>query len=266
MEVFPLDQGRQSTGQLVFQSAIGRQKPHTLREHQSNTSCPFCDHSQLPPVIKKDGDILLVPNKYPILRDSQPFVLIETADCESELSLYPEERLLKVMRMGYDAWLEMSEDKQFRSVMFLKNHGPFSGGSLRHPHMQIIGLYNIDYSDNIRLANFYGPVVHRIPGAELNISDQPRVGFAEFNVVLTDEQAFPAFCNLVQKAVQFTLWHHHGGRIDSYNLFFYRLEGVTCCKVMPRYATTPVFMGYSIPQVVDNLDEIAEDFRRACFP
>ena len=251
--------------QLVFQSSIGRQKPNTVRPDEPADLCPFCDRSLLPPIIKEDGDILLVPNKYPILQNSDPFVIIETAECESELSLYDEGRLLRVFRMAFDAWRGMLNDKRYRSVMFLKNHGPLSGGSLRHPHMQLIGLHDVDFRLLLNDRIFYGPVIHAVSGAQLNISDSPRIGFVEFNAILTDQQSFDAFCLMIQKAVQYILRDFHNGQIASYNLFFYDMSGAVFCKVMPRYATTPVFMGYGIPQVVDNLDVIAEECRKHCF-
>ena len=252
-------------GQLIYQSSIGKQKPVTLQSRETPSACPFCDPSLLPPILRKDGDILLVPNKYPILKGSQPYVLIETADCASELSLYTQDRLIRVFRMAFDLWREMLADERYRSVMFIKNHGPMSGGSLRHPHMQLIGLYDIDFMPTVFQAHFRGPVIHQAPGVQLNVSDRPRVGFIEFNAILSDEDAFDAFCALIQKAVQYTLWHFHNKEISSYNLFFYALDGKSYCKVMPRYATTPVYMGYAIPQVLDDLDEIVRDFRAHCF-
>ena len=248
--------------QLVYQAAIGRHKPFTMGANAGSASCPFCDHSQLPPIVKRDGDILLVPNKYPILRGSDPFVLIETGECESELSLYTEDRLLRVLRMGIDQWREMAASGRYQSVIFIKNHGPMSGGSLRHPHMQIIGFADVDCYTHVRRDALRGPVIHQSPGVELNVSDRPLVGFTEFNILLTDEGAFTEFCLLIQKAVQYTLQYFHHGTVDSYNLFFYDFDGVTYCKVMPRAATTPIFVGYAIPQVTDNLAAVAEDFKK----
>ena len=250
--------------QLIFQTSIGSQKPHTLRS--SDTPCPFCDRSQLPAIYKEDGDILLVPNKYPILKGSTPLVLIETSQCDSELSLYDDQRLLRVFRMAFDSWDEMSADPAYRSVLFLKNHGPLSGGSLRHPHMQLIGLPAVDYHRNIRHQDFYGPVIYARPGVELNISDHPRIGFAEFNVVLKSPQGWETMCRLIQKAVQYVLTYHHGGKVTSYNLFFYHLDGISYCKIIPRFITTPLFIGYSIPQVSDNLQAMVEDFQKHYFP
>ena len=250
---------------IIFQSAIGRQKPNTIRDDELADACPFCDLSQLPPVIRRDGDIILVRNKYPILKNSDPYVLIETRECASELSLYPADKILRVFRMAFDFWNEMLDSGSYRSIMFIKNHGPFSGGSLRHPHTQLIGLYDINCEIHLREESFYGPVIYRQPGIELNISDSPRVGFVEFNILLTDAKAFDAFCLAIQKAVRFVLREFQGGRINSYNLFFHRFGDLTACTIMPRGATTPIFLGYSIPQVADNLDEIARTFRKAYF-
>ncbi|MDR1193752.1 MAG: DUF4931 domain-containing protein [Peptococcaceae bacterium] len=250
--------------QLIFQTAIGNQKPHTMRGI-SDSACPFCDRNLLPPIIKEDGDILLIPNKYPILRGSSPLVLIETKDCDSELSLYPEDRLLRVFRMALDTWEEMMADPQYASVLFLKNHGPFSGGSLRHPHMQIIGLADVDYRLNVREENFLGPVIYRDDAVELNISARPLVGFTEFNGILRDKKGLRDFCLLIQQAVRFVLRYLQGGRFNSYNLFFYRLAGVSYCKIVPRGVTTPLFIGYSIPQVGDNLPALVKDFQTRFF-
>ena len=259
-----MEQDQTGYPQLTYLSAIGRDKPFTMRANEAPAPCPFCDLSQLPPVIRQDGDILLVPNKYPILQGSDPFVLIETRECDSELSLYSEDKLIRVFRMGFDVWREMISSGSYRSVLFLKNHGPMSGGSLRHPHMQIIGFKDADCYAHICRESFYGPVIHQAPGVELNVSNRPRVGFTEFNVILTRENAFDYFCLLIQKAVLYTLRYFHHGGVDSYNLFFYSIEGATVCKVMPRSATTPIFIGYSIPQVADDLDWVVEDFRQRC--
>jgi len=227
--------------QLVFMTAIGEQKPFTMQSDRPVSVCPFCDHSMLPPIIKRDGDILLVPNKYPILKNTDPYVLIETADCESELSFYTEDHLIRVFRMAFEAWEEMSEDKRYRSVLFLKNHGPMSGGSLRHPHMQLIGLFDIDYRLYMRREHFYGPVIHRSPGTELNLSDHPCVGYSEFNVVLTDRKAFGAFCVLIQKAVQFVLRRHHDGRIGrSTGKRCEKTRSIRWCSWKARFAAAAI--------------------------
>jgi len=252
--------------QLIFQTSIGQKKPRTLLVTSGDkSSCPFCDHSQLPAILKRDGDILLVPNKYPILKDSDPYVLIETGQCESELSLYSESHLYKVFNMALETWFEMMSNPQFASVLFLKNHGPFSGGSIRHPHMQLIGLRKVDYRRNIDHKNFQGPVIWEKPGVSLTVSAWPRVGFVEFNVILKDKSLWKDMSLLIQKTVQYMLNQYSNGRVTSYNFFFYYLDDIIYCKLMPRFVTTPLFVGYSIPQVSDNILDVAKDFQKLYF-
>lgn len=258
---------RGSESQLIFKTSVSRQKPRTLHlSHSEPCDCPFCDRSQLPPVLKEDGDILLVPNKYPIHEGSDPLVLIETAQCDSELSLYSESHLFRVFHMALMTWQEMLDSGDYASVLFLKNHGPYSGGSLRHPHMQLIGLKHVDYRPNVSHRDFQGPVIWSAPGVRLSISDHPRIGFYEFNVALTIRSQWQEMCRLIQKTVRFLLKDHMNGRINSYNFFFYDLDGIIYCKIMPRLVTTPLFMGYSIPQVTDNLDVIVQQFQSNYFP
>ena len=46
--------------------------------------------------------------------------------------------------------------KEFKSVLHFKNHGPMSGGSIRHPHSQIIGLRDYDYREDVMSQHFEG--------------------------------------------------------------------------------------------------------------
>lgn len=266
-EVVCLSEGPQSIDQqLIFQSSISREKPQTLNPVSGKSSdCPFCDRSQLPKILKEDGDILLVPNKYPILKDSEPLVLIETSQCDSELSLYSEDHLLRVFKMALSTWQEMMDSQAYASVLFLKNHGHLSGGSIRHPHMQLIGLKNVDYRRNIYPRHFQGLTIHEEAGITLTLSQWPRIGFYEFNVILKDFHQWPVMCILIQKTVQYLLNHHYKGRTTSYNLFFYQMEGITYCKILPRFVTTPLFMGYGIPQVSDNLHSVVQNFQSLYF-
>lgn len=255
-----------SMNQLIFQSSIGRQKPRTIDQPDlTSSACPFCDLTQLPAILKKDGDILLVPNKYPILLNSTPLVLIETSQCDSELSLYTEEHLLRVFDMALSTWFEMMDSKQFASVLFFKNHGPFSGGSIRHPHMQLIGLEQVDYRQNITHQDFVGSVIWAKSGVELTLSQWPRIGFAEFNIKLSNRDQWPEMCRLIQKTVRYILQYYQSGRATSYNIFFYLLDDLVYCKVMPRFVTTPLFIGYSIPQVSDNQNAMVADFQEKFF-
>ena len=50
-------------------------------------------------------------------------------------------------------------------------------------------------------------------------------------------------------ALRYILHEHHGGRAESYNLFFYHLGGRTIAKALPRWVVSPYFVGYRLAQV-----------------
>lgn len=243
---------------LIFDTKIGSSKPVTLRNRE--IQCPFCHRQLLQGIIAEDGPVMLLHNKYPVLKDAVQTVLIETYDCNSELSSYPKEHLYKVIRFGIEKWQEMINSGEFASVIFYKNHGPYSGGTIWHPHMQIVGLRNIDYSKNISLESLRGDIILREPGIELNLSDKPKIGFFEFNINLEDRACIEKLADYIQLVVHYILHYFHRN-CNSYNLFFYQIDGRISVKIMPRFVTSPLFVGYSIPQVSNRGEKVIQELR-----
>ena len=108
-----------SSSHLVFNLEIGQHKPENIIN--TTAYCPFCDRKNLTDVLEKRGSIWLVKNKYPVLEDTFQTVIIETEDCNTELSLYSKQHLYTVIDFGLEKWLEMIESNQFTSVIFYKN-------------------------------------------------------------------------------------------------------------------------------------------------
>lgn len=71
------------------------------------------------------------------------------------------------------------------------------------------------------------------------------------------------FADAIQVALRYILNEHHGGRAESYNLFFYHMDGRTIAKALPRWVVSPYFVGYRLAQVnaETTLDVDAERFR-----
>lgn len=247
---------------LLFNSYIGGQKPENIIN--KNTKCPFCDTANLENILAKQGNIIWLKNKYPVLEDTLMTVLIETDQCNSELSLYPKEHLYAVMHFAMEKWLAMEATDEFRSVIFYKNHGPLSGGTIRHPHMQIVGLRSLDYQRYVLPEHFEGLPVITEPGVTFNISTKPRMGFFEFNIRLDDQAYLNRWADCIQAAAHYCLNHFHK-YCTSYNIFFYALDGVRWAKVVPRFATSPLFVGYSIPQVSTRLDDVLTELKQLYF-
>lgn len=167
----------------------------------------------------------------------------------------------------------MIDSRQYRSVLMYKNKGPLSGGSLVHPHMQIVGLEQEDGYASLASANFEGINVWQQGRISANISTEPIMGFFEINVSARRESP-PAMTreikprrisspDAIQVALRYILNEHHGGRAESYNLFFYHLGGRTIAKALPRWVVSPYFVGYRLAQVnaETTLDVDAERLR-----
>lgn len=247
---------------LLFNTAIGVQKPESIRN--KNTSCPFCDREALTDIIAIEDSIILLKNKYPVLENAYQTVLIETDDCSSELSMYSKEHLVKLFTFAIKHWLEMEKSGRFESVLFFKNHGPLSGGTIAHPHMQIVGLNSIDYMENVPASVFEGKEIHQENGVVFSLSSEPKVGFYEFNVKMTDFNQIESFAKYIQVAAHYIL-NDFIFRANSYNIFFYYVDAVIFAKIVPRFVTTPLYIGYSIPQVPTNLEQVREDITRRYF-
>ncbi|MBP2240402.1 ATP adenylyltransferase/5',5'''-P-1,P-4-tetraphosphate phosphorylase II [Cytobacillus eiseniae] len=247
---------------LSFNTGIGQQKPNSIRNKEQ--SCPFCAKEQLTDILAVDGSIILLKNKYPVLEHTYQTVLIETDECDGELSTYSADHLMKLIRFGLTHWLEMMKEVEFQSVIFFKNHGPLSGGTIAHPHMQIIGLNEIDYTEKVEASDFEGLIISENQGTVFSISTAPRVGFYEFNVKLGDIQDITFFAKYIQTAAHYIL-HSFPFKCSSYNLFFYLYEDEIYAKMIPRFITTPLFIGYLIPQVPNNIEWMKKDVQEKYF-
>lgn len=244
---------------IHFNYHIGRKKPESIVNRE--TSCPFCSIDQLEEVLAADGPILLVKNKFPVLQDAFQTVLIENDVCDSDISTYSKEHLYRLFEFGMEQWFRMKKSGEYRSVMFMKNHGPYSGGTIHHPHMQIIGFEKLDYLQHTKDEHFEGVEIHAEEGVTFNLSTKPRAGFFEFNVRMDDLSGLKRLADYVQVACHYIL-NHFNTRCKSYNLFFYKWHEQIIVKVVPRFVTSPLYVGYSLPQVSNNIEEVVRDVRR----
>lgn len=247
---------------ITFFTDIGAQKPNSIKNRE--TPCPFCRIDELEEVLDHSGSIILVKNKYTVLDQAFQTVLIETDECEGELSEYTKEHLYKVLNFGIEHWERMIQSGKYRSVMFFKNHGPLSGGTIRHPHMQIIGLNEVDCQHDFSESQFEGIPVLEKEGVRFTVSNKPRVGFYELNVIWEKDAELSLFADCIQAGTHFLLNHFHRN-CTSYNLFFYKNNETTYCKIMPRFVTSPLYMGYGVQQVANNIEKIAHKIKENYF-
>lgn len=234
------------TTPVEFDLRIGKEKPYSSR----GAPCPFCHPESLTNILETRHDMIWLINKYPVFQDTWPTVLVETSDHDSDLSLYSLEKLHEVVAFGMEKWLDVSNRPEFRSVLYFRNFGPRAGGSQRHPHSQIIGLYHYDYRNNMSAENFHGPLIYENTDCYVTLSDYPICCVAEFNVMLKKDGHTDSFSEAIQCIARFVL-HDFPIPCDSYNLFFYSIRSRICMKIFPRYTASPLFMGYRITQIAD---------------
>ncbi|GGE44955.1 DUF4931 domain-containing protein [Pullulanibacillus camelliae] len=247
---------------LHFNPMIAKEKPNSVHH---NSLCPFCAKDQLDEIIDTRDNMILVKNKYPVLEETFPTVLIETDECQSELADYALPHLYNLMAFAFEKWLEMENNERFKSVIFFKNQGPLSGGSIRHPHMQIIGLEKVDYHDNLKEEFFVGHRIIASDTLEVNLSTHPMIGFTEFNIRFTDLDQLHEVARSVQSICHYILNRFNGGSCRSYNIFFYHWLDVFYVKIIPRYVTTPLYVGFGLRQTYNNPEAIIDDLRQHYF-
>lgn len=241
---------------LVYTYSIGKRKPYDYdfgnRQGNQPAGCPFCDVAHLTNIYEQRGDMIWLKNKYPTLKDTDQTILIESSDHQGDISTYTCEENEALLKFGLACFKKMNDSGCYRSVVWYKNFGPKSDGSLTHPHMQLVGLYHKDGYQDIGKDNFTGFIVGKADDVEMNLSSRPVQGYQEVNVITWHNQNLTVWANLIQKGAQYVRSVLSHG-VDSYNLFFYPLnqgQG-TCCKIIPRFYASPYFVGYKISQVDD---------------
>ena len=248
---------------IGFDVTLGSQKPENIINKE--TSCPFCNTSQLTDILDTDGDIILLRNKYNVIEGADQFVIIEGHACQTDMPDYTAEHMHRLIRFGILHWKRMMDSGKYKAVLFFKNFGPLSGGTIRHPHMQLIGFPHVNPDLLFSEREFEGLVIAERNGVILNVSTCPRVGFGELNIVPRPDADLDTLADFIQLSVDYIM-HYFNKRCNSYNIFFYHGKDRFYVKIMPRFATSPLFIGYNIHFLPNNTERIVQDIRKLYFP
>jgi len=247
---------------IRFNTDVGKTKPENIVH--SDNACPFCDVASLTGILDTDGDIIFLKNKYIVIETSDQFVLIEGSECEVDMPNYSREKMRRVIKMGLKHWRQLLDCGKYEEVLFFKNFGPMSGGTIRHPHMQLVGFPQLNSELLFDPAELRGIVIARQDNVEINVSNFPRVGFGEINVVVEKGGSHDTLADFLQIGVHY-LTNFFRKNLHSYNIFFYHRAGIIYAKIMPRFATSPYFVGYNIHFLPRNITQIAEDVYKIYF-
>ena len=247
---------------VKFNTDVGKTKPENMRNPQN--ACPFCDVENLTDIIDTDGDIIFLKNKYNVVESADQFVLIEGNECKSDMPNYSREKMRRVVQMGVKHWKKLLDSGKYEEVLFFKNFGPMSGGTIRHPHMQLVGFPKLKSELLFDVEELRGVVIAEKNGVELNISDCPRVGFGELNIIFNRGENLETLADFLQIGVHY-LTNFFRKNLSSYNIFFYHRDEKIFAKMMPRFATSPYFVGYNIHFLPRNIYQIAEEVKEIYF-
>ncbi len=231
---------------IYFDRAKNLAKPNTIRNKQ--TQCPFCDKEQLSTIIEEHLDITWVENKFPTLKNTYMTVIIESANCKEDMHLYDDDKLKQLLNFSVDRWLAMCANKTYQSAIMFKNKGPLSGGTIKHPHMQIVGFKCNNGYSQITKENFQGLKIELSNQIKFTISDLPFNSFLEFNIKFLENQ-LEDMCDTIKFLLNYIEDNYHGNLEASYNLFFYNLDEELYVKIVPRYPTSPIQIGFGIKQI-----------------
>ena len=98
-----------------------------------------------------------------------------------------------------------------------------SGGSIRHPHSQIIGLEDYDYHEDITAQNMEGWLLHEDQDVRITLSTQPIIGFFEYNIRFKPDAPVRSVAVRLQQVLRYVL-RSIANYSQSYNYFVYNLE------------------------------------------
>lgn len=131
-----------------------RQRPEEFKRAASaapaSAPCPFCPGG-------KDGEVKVLPNKYPVLVTGAPVqkdrhalyrslpgegvheVIVDSPDHGASLATMPAAQALKVAGVWRERFRESLSNEKVALTVLFKNHGAGSGASVSHPHTQLVG-------------------------------------------------------------------------------------------------------------------------------
>ena len=232
---------------LLFDESISRQKPNTVLNGKA--SCPFCDPANLVDILAQQDKFLWLKNKYPVNLATNQTVILETDNCEEGIPDYSLEYFTELLVFTLAKLNEMEKSGLYKSVILFKNHGSLSGGSIKHSHMQIVGLEEVDYREGLAAEYFCGlKAIEDQHGIEVNIAQRPMLNFTEFNIIKKQEALLKDFAYYLQQTVTYVYASHLRQEV-SFNLFFYTMNERLIARVVPRYPVSPYYVGYKIEQI-----------------
>lgn len=158
-----------TSGRYVISAPKRAKRPD---EAKTPAVCPFCPENLNEPELYRDGEVVVLSNKYPFAPIHE--VIIHSNDHHKnfgELSIEASEKILRVLR---DRFLSHRERGQ---VYIFHNRGEEAGESLFHPHSQLVVI-----PENVLL---------QIPSLELSHNPQEVIQTNNYYIQCPESSEWP---------------------------------------------------------------------------
>ncbi len=245
---------------IEFDNKQNKKKPITI--NNKDVKCPFCNIEMVDKIYDSNGPYKWVENKYQSLKDADMTLIIETEKCGTDLGDYTDDYASELLKFALEKYELMKQTNKYQSVILFKNYGYLSGGSLEHPHMQIVGLKEHNVMQEISIDNCEGYLVFD-EEVKMTLSKEPVTNFVEYNFHFKNSQ-IDYLAVYLQRLVKSQLQQNSFPNY-SYNLFLYEINGNKVLKFTPRYPVSPYYIGYKLKQVLthEEMSEIVTKVRKA---
>lgn len=236
---------------MISPQRLGRPEEYSRRHKEKKTACPFCigNESETPPEVFRLGggeenkpgwQVRVVPNKYSITDIHE--VIIHSPNHEKDIESLPVEQVILILtayRQRYNTYRKRGQ------VLIFCNHGEHAGGSLAHPHSQLVVIpsqINLDtlvreplnnlIAEN-KLFHLYCPDFSQWPYEVWIAPKKEGVFFGDISDVEMHELA-----NLMKKMLDRLLHiyqqHTISNLIFGYNYYIYHKEN-WYLRIIPRF-------------------------------
>lgn len=252
---------------ILFDTSMASKKPRTVGLNEEASDCQFCKTEKMMKtnvVLAKQGKFLWVENKYPILKNTYQTVLLETDTCEEDLTTYSLEYAKELFKFALEKRKELLSVYGFKEVLFFKNHGALADASIKHAHMQLVGLTNNQLSLEEIQKTTKGYTIYEAEGLQVNVSDIPLSEFYEFNICWEKQNVSYDFVYWVQTIIRY-LEHFKDGKFQDYNFSFYEFKDTYTIKIFPRKPASLYLLAYGLKQLPNDIQKVALEVRKYAF-
>ncbi len=261
---------------IISPQRLGRPEQHSKNAGNKKNICPFClgHEEETPPEVFRLGageankpgwKVRVVPNKYSITDIHE--VIIHSPDHVKDIENLPLEQVVLILsayRQRYNIYRKRGQ------VLIFCNHGEHAGGSLLHPHSQLVVIpsqINLDTLvreplNNIveenKLFQVYCPDFSQWPYEVWIAPRKGEVFFGDIADVEINELAV-LLVKMLKKLSNIYQQHTLSNLLFGYNYYFYHKEN-WYLRIIPRFVHRAGFeLGTGLyVNVVDPLESALE--------